>query len=222
MKRASRILFGVFLLSIFAFVPLGGCEEFKKEPSDFYTLDVSHKYQPHFQSPQKYTAEDMRFLAHEVLIKMKQILGVEFDRGNPAHVRELAEFFKLLPNEELDIYSTPMSDSDILYFVDSEQFGTKELYPQNAQQLVVRFYWEGLARIAAEHYKLRVVDNKSAVKPRMSRGKVSDMATTAMFEKRPGISIAQAAKENKERYDFGRLIKHLHEKGLPRANKRSS
>ena len=123
-------------------------------------------------------------------------------------------FFGLIPIRELDQYSTPMSESDIQYFSDMESFGKKELYPQNAKQLVIRFYWEGLARIGAVHYKLKVVDNKHAAHPKMSRGKVSDMATTAMFDKRPGISIETALKEGKERYDFGRLIKHLHDKGL--------
>jgi hypothetical protein len=214
MKRAIRILFGMLWIAAFLFAPVGNCEEFKKHSLAHDRLNVSQAYQPNFENPKKYTSEDMRFLAREVLAKTKQILKVEFDRGNLDHVRYLAEFFGLTSDDKLDRYSTAMSDSDISYFMDMKQFGKKELYPQNNEQLVIRFYWEGLARLAAVHDKLKVVDNKFVAKPRMSRGKVSDMATTAMFDKRPGISIKQAVAEGKERYDFGELIKHLHAKGL--------
>ena len=80
---------------------------------------------------------------------------------------------------------------------------------------MIRFYWEGLTRVAAAHYKLEVVNEKKSPNPKKSRGKVSDVATTAMFQKRPGMSIARAIEQGKERYDFRRLISHLKVKGLP-------
>ncbi len=216
MKRAPYVLWsGCFLLAAIVFSSSVQSEEFKRPLPGYSKLNVSKKYQPSFSLPQKYSQADMERLAREVLIKMEAQLKVKFDRGNAEHVEKLAEFFGLVSDERPDVYSTPMTESDITYFSDFEQFGKKELYPQNEKQLVIRFYWEGLARIAAVHYKLKVVDNKFSSKPRMSRGKVSDIATTAMFDKRPGISVPEAVAEKKEQYDFGKLIKHLHEKGLP-------
>ena len=108
-----------------------------------------------------------------------------------------------------------MEEPDIPYFSEVNTYQDKELYPQNVTQLVIRFYWEGVTRIAAAHYKLEVVNNRQAHNFQKSRGKVSDVATTAMFDKRPGISVADAMTQGRERYDLGRLIKHLKAKGLP-------
>lgn len=180
-----------------------------------FTLDLSKEYRPDFDNPRKYSREEMKSLAAEVLEKIEAKLGAKFDREDREHVRTLAEFFGLTPSSSLDPYSTPMTEGDISYFVEVTQHKDKELYPQNATQLVVRFYWEGLARVAAAHYQLEVVDNNRSPHPQKTRGKVSDMATTAMFDKRPGMSLAEATAQGKERYDFGRLLQHLKVKGLP-------
>lgn len=177
-------------------------------------FDVSKKYQPDFENPRKYSSEEMENMAQEILIKIEKTLGAEFNRKDPEHVRVAAEFFALTPREDLDPYSTPMEDADIFYFSQDDALKEKELYPQTAAQLVIRFYWEGLARLAAARYKLEVVNDRHARNPVKSRGKVSDMATTAMFDKRPGISVAQALAQGKERYDFGKLISHLKAKGI--------
>ena len=157
----------------------------------------------------------MEGLAQEVLAKIEKNLGAKFNREDPQHVQMLAEFFGLTPVESLDIYSTPMEEPDIRYFSEINTHQDKELYPQNATQLVIRFYWEGLTRIAAAYYKSEVVNNRQAQNFQKSRGKVSDVATTAMFDKRPGMSVAEAMAQGRERYDLGRLIKHLKAKGLP-------
>lgn len=191
-----------------------GVSQQEKEHTAF-TLGLSEKYQPDFDHPRRYSREEMESLAGEVLEKIEAKSGAKFDRENPAHVRVLAEFFGLTPRPSLDPYSIPMTEGDISYFVEVEQHKDKELYPQDATQLVIRFYWEGLARVAARHYKLEVVNSNRSPNPQKSRGKVSDMATTAMFDKRPGISIAEAIDQGKERYDFGRLIQHLKAKGFP-------
>lgn len=183
-------------------------------PSEF-TFDLSKEYQPDFEQPRKYSREEMEALAQEVLAKMDENLGTPFNRQDPQHVQILAEFFGLTPAENLDLYSTPMEEPDIRYFSEVSVHQEKELYPQNAAQLVIRFYWEGLARVTAVHYQLKVVNNRQGHDFQMSRGKVSDIATTAMFDKRPGISIAEAITQKKERYDFGKLIQHLKAKGLP-------
>lgn len=172
-------------------------------PGTDFEFDLSKEYQPDFEHPRKYSREEMESLAQEVLAKIEKKLGVPFNRKDPQHVGALAEFFALTPREDLDPYSTPMEEPDI------------QLYPHDAKQLVIRFYWEGLGRTAARHYKLEVVDDKRSPHPQKSRGKVSDMATTAMFDKRPGISIAEAIDQGKERYDLGRLLQHLKAKGLP-------
>lgn len=83
-----------------------------------------------------------------------------FDRENAQHVLVLAEFFRLTSEEELDIYSTPMEEGDVRYFADTDQFSDKELYPLSTSDLVIRFYWEGLARVAAAHYELEVVNER--------------------------------------------------------------
>ncbi len=178
-------------------------------------FDVSKKYQPDFKHPRKYSPEEMESLSQEVLAKIEKTLGAKFNRKDPQHVQALAEFFNLTPVEILDPYSTPMEDADIFYFSEVDVLKDKELYPQTPAQLVIRFYWEGLARVAALHYKLEVVNDKWARNPQKSRGKVSDIATTGMFDKRPGISVAQAQAQGKERYDFGKLISHLKAKGIP-------
>jgi len=178
-------------------------------------LDLSEKYQPNFSHPHRYSREEMKSLAREVLTKMRRKLGARFNREDPQHVRELAEFFSLTPLESLDPYSTPMIEPDIRYFSEVKMHRKSELYPQNTKQLIIRFYWEGLARIAAAHYKLEIVDERGSPNPKKTRGKVSDVATTAMFNKKPGISVAEAMRQERERYDFARLIRHLKDKGLP-------
>lgn len=159
----------------------------------------------------------METLAREVLTQIEKKLGTPFNRKDPQHVWTLAEFFGLTPREDLDLYSTPMEEPDVRYFSEIEEHGRKELYPQTPEDLVIRFYWEGLARAGAAYYKLEVVNEKRSAHPQKSRGKVSDMATTAMFDKRPGITLAQVRAEGRERYDVDRLIKHLKLKGLPTA-----
>lgn len=190
----------------------------QEEDSSDFTLEFSEKYQPDFDHPRAYSHEEMENLAGEVLERIESKLGIPLDRENPEHVRALAEFFGLTPRLNLDPYSTPMTEGDISYFVEVDQHRDKELYPQNERELAIRFYWEGLARVAAAYHKLEVVNDKRSPHPQKSRGKVSDMATTAMFDKRPGISIAEAIDQGKERYDFGRLLQHLKAKGLPQGD----
>lgn len=184
------------------------------KPQGYEAFDLSKEYQPDFERPRKYSREEMEILAQKVLAKIGKRLGTPFDRKDPEHVRALAEFFALTPRADLDPYSTAMEDGDIFYFSALDTQQDKELYPQNAIDLVIRFYWEGLARAAAAHYKLEVVNDKRSPNPVKSRGKVSDVATTAMFDKRPGMSVREAMTQGREKYDFARLIKHLKLKGL--------
>ncbi len=184
------------------------------ETAQTFELDVSELYQPNFEHPRKYSPKEMDLLAQEVLSKLERKLGTNFIRRDPQHIWALAEFFALTPREDLDLYSTPMEEGDVYYFSQFDANKDKELYPQDAAQLAIRFYWEGLARLAALHLKLEVVNEKHAARPQKSRGKVSDIATTAMFDKKPGISLAEAAALGKEKYDFAKLIQHLKVKGL--------
>lgn len=210
--RLAAILFLLTQLGI----PSEGWATFQPEGDRIgFAFNLSEEYRPDFDHPRKYNREEMERLAGEVLEKIEAELGAQFDRGNPEHVRTLAEFFGLTSLPSLDPYSTPMTEGDISYFVEIDQHQDKELYPQNATQLVIRFYWEGLARLAAAHYRLKVVNDKRSPNPQKTRGKVSDIATTAMFDKRPGMSLTEAATQEKERYDLGRLIQHLKAKGLP-------
>jgi len=178
-------------------------------------FDLSKAYQPDFDRPRQYSREEMEGLSREVLAKIEKRLGARFNGEDRTHVRALAEFFRLTPDKGLDPYSTPMSEGDISYFSELQTHKAKELYPQDASQLVIRFYWEGLTRVAAAHYKLEVVNDNRSPNPQKSRGKVSDMATTAMFDKRPGMSVSEAVAQGRERYDLSRLIQHLKAKGLP-------
>jgi hypothetical protein len=211
------ILSSVFCLFLFCFLTLGSAEtEYvnpyqEKTPSIF---DVSNKYQPKPGNFREYTPQMMKELAQEVLVKMESKLGQPFNREDPIHVLALADFFRLTSDKELDVYSTPMEDSDAFYFSDFESFKQKELYPQNEEQLIIRFYWEGVVRIMAQHYQLEVVEEKNSENPKKTRGKVSDMATTAMFDKWPGITTQEAIDDGKEQYSMRRLIKHLKAKGL--------
>jgi len=194
-------------------------EEIEKPKGDTdFKLDLSEEYQPDFEHPRTYRREEMENLAREVLAKVEKTLGAPFNREDPQHVWALAEFFGLSPVESLDPYSTPVDEGDIGYFSEFSTHQDQELYPQDATQLVIRFYWEGLARIAAARYKLEVVNDRWSPNPQKTRGKVSDVATTAMFDKRPGISVAEAIAQGKERYDLGRLMRHLKNKGLQRGN----
>lgn len=220
MKKFNTRITSILAAILFIFPQLGipskGWAAFQHEKDRTgFTLDLSKEYQPDFDNPRKYGREEMESLAQEVLAKIERKLGVKFNRGDPEHVRLLAEFFGLAPVESLDPYSTPMDESDILYFSGPDGHPDKELYPQNARQLVIRFYWEGLTRVAAMYYKLEVVNNNRSPNPQQTRGKVSDIATTAMFDKRPGLSVQDAIAQGRARYDLGRLIKHLKTKGLP-------
>ena len=181
-------------------------------------FDLSADYQPDYERPRQYSRAEMNAMAREALSKIESDLGQSFDREDVQHVWQAADFFGLLARDDLDPYSTPMEEADVRYFSEIREFSEKELYPQTAEELIIRFYWEGQARIAAAHHKLEVVNERRAVHPQKSRGKVSDMATTAMFDKRPGMSTAAASEQGKERYDFDRLIKHLRLKGLPAEN----
>ncbi len=181
------------------------------------SFEVSQMYQPDFDHPHKFSRLEMDALAKEVLEKIQTKINTPFDRTNIEHVQALAEFFALTPRADLDPYSTPMEEPDMEYFVAVEENKQKELYPRDTRDLVIRFYWEGLARVTAAHYKLEVVNEKRAARPVKSRGKVSDIATTGMFDKKPRMSIAQAEAQSKDRYDFGRLISHLKVKGLKKS-----
>ena len=220
MKKFNTGITSLFTVILFIFIQLGmpskgwAASEEEKDSVDF-TLDLSTEYQPDFEQPRKYTREEMESLAQEVLVKIEEKLQTQFNREDPQHVQILAEFFGLTPVESLDPYSTPMEEGDIGYFSEFDTHQDLELYPQNATQLVIRFYWESLARLAAAHYKLEVVNNRQAKDFQKSRGKVSDVATTAMFDKRPGMSVVEAMAQGRERYDLGGLIKHLKAKGLP-------
>lgn len=177
-------------------------------------FEVSAEFQPNYESPQKYSRIQMERMAGVVLEKLGLRLGTPFNRRDPQHVFALAEFFSLTTDDILDIFSTPMEEADVHYFSDVESHQDKELYPLTSVDLVIRFYWEGLARTSAAQYQLVVVNERKAVHPVKSRGKVSDIATTAMFDKRPRMTIAQAVAGGKERYDVRRLINHLKVKGL--------
>ena len=206
------VVVGLFLMGLMI-IPDVHADSVGVEAAEF-KLNVSGEFQPDFENPRKYSRKEMNQLAQEVLPKIEKILNAPFNRKDPQHVWALAEFFGLTPKDALDIYSTPMEEADVRYFSEVNQFKDKELYPQNSEELVIRFYWEGLSRIAAQHYQLEVVNNKAARDFKKSRGKVSDIATTTMFYKRPGISTEEAVSEGKERYDFKHLIHHLKEKGL--------
>ena len=220
--RVASLLTAILLILTQLGIPSKGWGASQPEgDSTGFTLDLSKKYQPDFDSPRKYSREEMESLAGEVLEKIEAKLRAKFDRENPEHVRSLAEFFGLTPMPSLDPYSMPMTEGDISYFVEAGQHKDKELYPQDAAQLAIRFYWEGLARVAAVHYQLEVVDHNRSPNPQKTRGKVSDMATTAMFDKRPGLSLAEAIAQGKERYDFDRLIQHLKAKGLPSSDSKT-
>jgi len=209
LKKSWMILAGLVVLMALPTVQLRGFAE-----ETLQAFDVSEAYQPDYDNPRAYSRDEMNQMASEVLSKIEADLGQAFDRRDPQHVWRAAEFFGLLEREDLDVYSTPMEEADVRYFSEIKAYGDKELYPQTAEELMIRFYWEGLARIAAVHYQLEVVNEKRAVRPQQSRGKVSDMSTTAMFDKRPGMSTADAHEQGKERYDFKRLINHLKLKGL--------
>ena len=200
-------------------MPAAGMEYIEPEEDKGFELDVPRKFQPDFESSRQYSHEEMEALAEEVLIRIENQLAAPFNRRDPQHVWALAEFFGLTPQEELDPYSTPMEEGDAYYFAEVETHQHTELYPQTANQLVIRFYWEGLARLGAAYYQLEVVNERKARNPVKSRGKVSDMATTAMFDKRPGITVAEAVAQGKERYDLERLARHLKVKGLPASTK---
>jgi hypothetical protein len=180
-----------------------------------FRLDLSEKYQPDFKTPRRYDRAEMKALALEVLFKIQRKTGQSFNRRDPQHVMALAEFFGLTPHRELDLYSMPMDEPDVRYFSEVDTYRNQEFYPISGEELIVRFYWEALARLSAAYYKLEIVNRKNAPYPLKTRGKVSDIATTAMFNKRPGMSVADAVAFDRDQYDFRRLISDLKLKGLP-------
>lgn len=184
--------------------------------SDYYGswLNVSEKFQPNYDHPQQYSLRAMEQMARETLYKLGKELGVSFNRKDPQHILRLAEFFHLTSEERLDLFSTPMEEADVRYFSEVEAHKNDEFFPITASDLAIRFYWEGLARLLAADFQLEIVNERRARNPQKTRGKVSDMATTAMFDKKPGMSIEQARQQGRERYDLGRLIEHLRLKGL--------
>lgn len=179
-----------------------------------YVFDLSEEFQPDYKKPRQYSRSEMKVMARETVMKIQEKSGQYFSRMDPQQVRYLAEFFGLMSREDLDPYSKPMQDADIRYFSEVSEHEDKELYPETAEDLIIRFYWEGLVRAAAAHYKMRVVNEKRAARPEQSRSKISDMATTAMFDKTPGMTTTYARQLGAERYDFGLLITHLKLKGL--------
>lgn len=180
-----------------------------------FRLDLSEKYQPDFKAPRRYGRSEMRALALEVQFKIQRKIRQSFNRKDPQHVMALAEFFGLTPHPELDLYSMAMEEPDVRYFSEVDTYRNQEFYPVSGEELIVRFYWEALARLSAAHYKLEIVNRKNAPYPLKTRGKVSDIATTAMFNKRPGMSVADAIAFDRDQYDFRRLISDLKLKGLP-------
>lgn len=198
----NKIPLFLVLLSVYFF----SVSVFAVETRQNFRFDLSEFYQPDFERPRKYTSDDMKRLAWETVTKMKERLNGEFNRRDPQHIMAMAEFFALTPREDLDLYSAPMEAGDIYYFAQIDKNKDRELYPQDAAQLAIQFYWEGLARLAAAHLK-NSVEKK--------RARVSEIATAAMFDKEPGISVQEAVARGKETYDFEKLLQRLKAKGRP-------
>lgn len=223
-RALTRIsIFTVFLLPAFCLPAFA--LDYRNLPEDEVEVEVVPSgvafslplyFQPNFEQPRKYTVEDMEILAQEALFRVgKKLGGVPFDRRNPQHVRELAEFFLLTPVDKLDPFSAAMDDSDIRYFSEIDVHQDSELYPSAATELAVRFYWEGMARLAAAYYRVEIVSERFGRRPEKTRGKVSDIATSGMFDKIRGMSLEEASDYNKERYDMTMLVKQLQAKGRP-------
>lgn len=196
----NKISLFLVLLTLYFF----SVSVFALETRQNFRFDLSEFYQPDFERPRKYTPEEMDRLAWEVAVKMRERLNGEFNRKDPQHIMAMAEFFALTPREDLDLYSAPMHEGDIYYFTQIDKNKNRELYPQDAAQLAIQFYWEGLARLAAAHFK----DSS-----KKNRARVSEIATAAMFDKEPGISVADAVAKGKETYDFEKLLYRLNYKG---------
>lgn len=195
MKNKIPLFLALLLLYFFS------VSVFAVETRQNFRFDLSEFYQPDFERPRKYTREDMKRLAWETVTKMKERLNGEFNRRDPQHIKTMAEFFALTPREDLDPYSAPIEEGDIYYFAQVDKNKDRELYPQDAAQLAIQFYWEGLARLAAAHLK-----NSSG----KNRARVSEIATAAMFvDKEPGISVKEAVAKGKETYDFEKLLQRL-------------
>ncbi len=209
---------GIFAL-ISLFLILNSSNAFGIAPQNssekVFRFDLSERFQPDFKTPRRYSRAEMSALALEVIFKIQRIIGKNFNRRDPQHVMALAEFFGLTPRPDLDLYSMPMEEADIRYFSEIDTYKNQEFYPLSAQELIVRFYWEALARVTAAHYQLEIVNRKNAPYPLKTRGKVSDIATGAMFNKRPGMSISDAVALDRDQYDLRRLISDLKLKGLP-------
>lgn len=212
-----RFLYWLLLLIVFGsaaasadlqFKPLGKDAKIEVVHSGFW-LDVPPLFQPDYQRPRKFTSAQMDVLVRYVLIKMERKLHAPFRRTDPQHVLRLAEFFGLTSDPELDLYSVPMEEADIRYFTEVNVHRGMELFPSTARELVIRFYWESLARLAAAHYKLEVLSEKYPRQPERTRAIVSDIATTGMFDKMKGMTLEDARSQDKERYDFGRLLDYL-------------
>lgn len=182
-------------------------------PADF-VFDLSAQFQPDYKTPRQYTRSEMKAMAREAVSKVQERSGKYFSRMDPQQVWYLADFFGLMPRADLDPYSMPMQEADIRYFSEISAHENQELFPETAEDLIIRFYWEGLVRAAAAHFKVRVVNEKCAAHPVKSRAKVSDVATSAMFDKTPGMTTRYARQLGAERYDFSLLITHLKLKGL--------
>jgi hypothetical protein len=223
MKSAafSPGLFFVILLNAFTvfFSPAQGYageraeNKLSSSPAGF-VFDLSPQFQPNYEKPRQYSRSEMKAMVREVVMKIQAKSGQYFSRMDPQHVWYLADFFGLMSREDLDPYSKPMQDADIRYFSEVSEHEDKELYPETAEDLIIRFYWEGLVREAAAHCKMRIVNEKRAVHPEKSRAKVSEIATTAMFDKTPGMTTAYARQLGAERYDFSMLVTYLKLKGL--------
>lgn len=215
-KNIPKIFLNAFL--ILAFIPAVFAAPYpdgERSPGKTFQLNLSEKYQPDFKTPRRYERAEMKALALEVQFKLQRKIGRAFDRKDPQHVMALAEFFGLTPHKELDLYSMPMEEADVRYFSEVDTYKNQEFYPVSGEELIIRFYWEALARLSAAYYKLEIVNRKNAPYPLKTRGKVSDIATTAMFNKRPGMSVADAVAFDRDQYDFRRLINDLKLKGLP-------
>ncbi len=180
-----------------------------------FKLEVSEDFQPDFKSPKRYSREEMEKMAWEVLTKLQDRMGVFFNRRDPQHVWALADFFGLTSRSDLDIASTPMEEPDVRYFTEVDTYGAKEYYPQDAVDLAIRFYWESLARMAAAHMKAEAIRRGRFESSLKSRGNLSELATSAMFDKTPGMSLKYAKSLGKERYDISRLVQELRVKGAP-------
>ncbi len=118
----------------------------------YFKIDVPVRYTPNYDRPQTYSTAELQKIQKETIVKVSAVLGVNFDSGQKAHVKALADFYGLTHTGTV---SPVMTDGDVEWWVKFSSNRRKISHwtqDQENEALVLQFFWRWQTREVMEHY----------------------------------------------------------------------